>query len=253
MIADKLRIRISDFVDTILYNDTQAFGFIKSDESANTNAFINKLLPCLLTIRKRRRQVIHDSIDTALEFHDDNLTERLRSYIDTIIDDVYFKENYFKDLNRSIWIRPNKNTMVKFDEIIDYETYITQQDTTTCIRNMLNEYAILPQFKREKIVFSEELELLRLSYHEDRGVGIEYNGEKLAVVVVYFVTGYTYDQNNYVFCFDLASKAIRVLLLHKIKRVYLSDEYYNIDQKISDRLRKIIDEQSFVTTELFLI
>lgn len=183
MIADKLRIRIADFVDTILYNDTQAFGFIKSDDSANTNAFLNKLIPCLLDVRKERRQLIHGSIDKALEFNDDSITERLRSYIDTIIDDVYFKDSFLNVLSRSIWIRPNKSTMAKFDEIIDQETYITQQDTTACIRNMLNEYAVLPQFKREKIVFRDELGLLGLSYQEDRGIRIEYNGKNYLLLL----------------------------------------------------------------------
>lgn len=70
---------------------------------------------------------------------------------------------------------------------------------------------------------------------------------------MHFITGYTYDQNNYVFCLDLADKKIRVLLLHKIKLIYISDDFYDIDQKISNKLREIIEEQRFVTTEVFSI
>ncbi len=253
MIADKLRVRISNFVETILYNDTQAFGFVKANESSNTNGFLNKLIPNLLEVRKERRELIHNNISTALEFSDDKLTERMRSYMDTIIDDIYFSDSFLKELKSSIWIRPIKSTMAKFDEIIENETYITQQDTTSCIRNMLNEYAILPQFKREKIAFREELAMLEVSYREDRGLGIEYKSEKLNIVVLEVITGYTYDQNNYVLCLDLENKVMKSLLLHKIGRIYLTEDYFYFDKVVYDKLEDIKRKQTFASEETFEI
>ncbi len=253
MIADKLRVRISNFVETILFNDTQAFGFVKANESSNTNGFLNKLIPNLLEVRKERRELIHNNISTALEFSDDKLTERMRSYMDTIIDDIYFSDSYLNELNASIWIRPIKSTMAKFDEIIEYETYITQQDTTTCVRNMLNEYAMLPQFKREKIAFREELAMIEVSHLEDRGLGIEYKGEKLSIVVLEVITGYTYDQNNYILCLDLGNRVIKALLLHKIGRIYLTEEYFEFDKVVYDRLEEIKRKQTFTSEETFAI
>ncbi len=254
MIAEKIRVRISNFVETILYNDTQAFGFVKADESSNTNGFLNKLIPNLLEVRKERREILHSNINTALESCGEKLPERMRSFMDVMSDAIYFRDSYLDELCSSIWIRPIKSNISKFNEIIKYETYITQQDTTTCIRNMLNEYAILPQFKREKIVFRNELEMLENSFIEDREVGIDYNGKILRIVVLQIIAGYTsYDQNNYILCLDLEAEVIKSLLLHKIKKIFITKEYYGIEKVVYDNLQRIIDKQIFAKQETFEI
>lgn len=251
MINEKIKIRVSNFVKTIIENDTQAFSFIKKDNSSNINAFLNKLLPNLLLLRKQRRELIHNSIDSALEFTNNNLTERLRNYLDTIIDKVYFNDNYLYNLDDTVWIRPTKENITAFEEIINIETSITQQEISTCIRNMLNEYCILPQFKREQITFNQEVYLLTLAQSYDQAIVLEYNNENLKLLSLQLISGYTYDQNNYVLCFDLNNDCIKALLLHKIKHLYVIDEYYDLNDCVYYELSKIINNQSYTEYETF--
>ncbi len=226
---------------------------MKADESSNTNAFLNKLIPNMLEVRKERREIIHGSMSNWLEYYDEKLTEGIRDYIDVLMDEVYFGGSHFNDLTSSIWIRPNKENIVKFDEIIENETKITGQTATECIRKMLNEYCTLPQFKREQIVFSEEFEMLNTSYNNDRIARIEYNDEKKLIVVLEFQSGYTYDQNNYILCLDTENKVILSLLLHNIKRVYLTSECIEMQDIIGKRVLEIINEQRFASQEVFEI
>lgn len=45
------KIRVSEFVDDILGNDAQRFGFYKN-EKPNKSGLINKLLPTMVAIKK---------------------------------------------------------------------------------------------------------------------------------------------------------------------------------------------------------
>lgn len=250
---DKIRIRVSDFVETILYNDAQAFEFIKNDDSTNMNSFLNKLIPILLVKRKERRALIHKDFTDIFKFNDDSLPERTRFYVDTIIDKNYFGDSYLGTLSSSIWIRPNKKNLAIFDEINEHETYITQQDLTTCIRHMLNEYSILHQYKREQIIFQSELKVIQASIDKKQEIIIQYNDEKFHTVVLKIIPSYAYDQNNYILCFDLNNRVIKSFYLHKMKNIYPTEEYYLLDNIVYNKLNEIMKEQLFEKQETFLI
>ena len=117
MDTEKIKIRVSNFVDLIINNDAEAFGFIKKDNTPNINSFLNKLVPNLLFLRKQRREEIHDTISEAMEFNQDKIAEEhIRAYIDTIIDKVYFSDEELERLETDIWIRPNRENICFFNE-----------------------------------------------------------------------------------------------------------------------------------------
>ena len=130
-------------------------------------------------MRKYRRSEIHDTIGEAMEFHGDVITqEHIRSYIDTVIDKVYFSDSDLDRLDSFLWIRPGRNTKAIFDEIAESETAITGLDTSTCIRSLLNEYSHFPQYKRESITFMPEYDDIDISYRTDRILHLRYEGKK---------------------------------------------------------------------------
>ena len=62
MALTKTKIRLSSFVLLIIDNDCQAFGFISKDNSPNRNGFLNKVIPNLVDLRKKRREEIEKTL-----------------------------------------------------------------------------------------------------------------------------------------------------------------------------------------------
>ena len=137
----------------ILQNDALAFGFVKSNEEANINGFLNKLIPNLLYYRQYRRKKIHDLLEKRILGIN---TETVYECVNTVIDQVYFSDAELDILDETIWFRPSQKKEAAFDEIEDSETAITGQSTSVYIRGLLNEYCRFPQYKRESISFDDE-------------------------------------------------------------------------------------------------
>lgn len=254
MISDKLKIRLSSFVEMILINDALRFGFVKRDDSANINLFLNKVIPNLLELRKSRRIKIHDSIEVAMQFNADKITqEHIRSYLDTIIDKVYFSDEELDVLDSSIWLRPAQNKMTVYDEIETEETDITGLDLSTYMRSLLNEYSRLPQYKREVITFSEEMELIRESALLERVLNLTYNGDKYGVVVLNNFYGYLYDQQNYIVCYDVKNNVLKSFYLSGIKNCYLTKKKHKISEFINDAFESYTSEDLYAKQETYQI
>lgn len=249
MISDKIKIRVSEFVELIVCNDAQAFGFVKGNQSPNINAFLNKLIPNMLGLRKDRRAKIHDGIDSVMEFAKEKIAqEHIRLFLDTIIDQVYFADN-LQTKESDLWIRPTKDKMVFFDEIEQVETDITGMNLSACIRSLLNEYAKMPQFIREKIVFKTELDVISESFYDGRIIWLSYDDKRYKVVVLNVISGVTYDQTNYVVCYDTGNNAIKSFLLPGISNIVKTKKKGEISDKVYTTYRKVVDEYLYVEKE----
>lgn len=255
MYQSPFKIKISHFCQMILDYDAGIYGFIHKNEESNINGLINKLIPILLEKRKERRTLIHDTLDEALEFRfDENKSDKLRSYIDSIMDKTYFSgEEYDSDLSEEIWIRPSQNNAEIFDEINDSETEICQLNRSDYLRGWLNEYVRLPQFRREQTLFSKELTKLIDSIHNDHLCSFKYDGEKYKAVILlhWFEPIETHD--NYIFFYDINHDLIKVALLHEIYDVYLREKTIRVDETTLDALWDIFDTRAFIENDTFKI
>ena len=130
------------------------------------------------------------------------------------MDKTYFAgEEYDSDRSEEIWIRPSQNNAEIFDEIKDSETEICQLNRSDYLRGLLNEYVRLPQFRREQILFSKELNKLVDSIRNDNVCSFKYDDNKYkAVILLHWFEPFE-THNNYVFFYDINHDLIKVALL----------------------------------------
>lgn len=242
MIADKIKVKISSFVSYIIENDCFVFGFVKNDNTPNKNAFMNKLIPTLVAIRKQRRKDIQDILTYEYSRND---SKDIYNCVNTVIDKVYFRDVELDDLEEYLWIRPTKENAACFDEIEESELKITAQEMAVYIRGLLNEYARFPQYKREAIAFDKELDDFYEASLNEHILHFKCGGEKCKAYACFYKYGYLYDQVNYLIFYDLVKKRIRAVPLHDIRDTYMVQKRYKPSEKLIELLQKYSDDCEF--------
>lgn len=240
-VSETKKTRVSDFVASILNIDAQSFGFIRSNNDSNLNGLINKLLPTMLEVKKLERSRI---IAAANKFNPKD-AKKLSDFSEIVFDSVYFSDADLEDLSVDIHIRPNKNNLNVFDEIIKSELPKAAVDLATYIRNLLNRYALLPQFKREQIVFDAELETFGLACEKGRVIHFRHDGKIKSVFAYTRVCDCGYEQKNYLICYDLDDKKIRAYPVCEISKPKVTRDSYHPSKKLVDSLAGYVESCDF--------
>lgn len=238
---DKIKIRISSFVLLIIENDAQRFGFIKSDNAPNKNGLLNKLIPNLLWIRKIRREKIRQVLSEMGKEH----TEEIYEAVNQVIDGVYFDNADIRTLDEEIWILPTKQAETAFDEIYESETAITALSITEYIRGLLNEYALLPQYKREEFAFYDEINMIQYACASGQILHFEFDGEKYKFFPFQHTFGYLYDQTNYLIGYDMTRKQIRSLPIALLNGIYTIKSKFKPSDDLIDKLQCYLEEYRY--------
>lgn len=240
---EKIKIKVSSFVANILENDALRFNFTKNEKS-NKNALLNKLIPTLVEVRKARRNEIEDILKNEYNRED---SENIYNAVNTVIDRVYFNGEGLNTLDEYIWIRPNKDTIATFDEIETSETIITAQEIPVYIRGILNEYARLPQYKREMLTFDKELDIFYYAClsHQILHFRDKETNEKYKAFAFDYYYGYLYDQTNYCVIYDINNKMIKSIPLHRMQDIYVIKQKYKPNKQILDELQEYVDDWKF--------
>ena len=241
--VDKIKVKVSIFVANILENDAWSFGFMKNNNS-NKNALLNKLIPTLVVVRKERRNQIENIL--ANEYNRED-SENIYSAVNTVIDRVYFDGEELNSLDEYIWIRPSKESISTYDEIQTSETYITAQEVSVYIRGLLNEYSRLPQYKREMLVFDNELDIFSDACYTRQIVHFrdKDTNERYKAYAFNYCFGYLYDQTNYCIIYDINNQEIKSVPLHRIKDIYTIKQKYKSSEKLINELQIYCDNQDF--------
>ena len=240
---DKIKVKVSEFVANILENDAFRFGFVKNGKS-NKNALLNKLIPTLLEVKKARRSEIEEILKYEYNKRD---AEKIYDAINIVIDKVYFNDEELNRLVEDIWIRPAKDKITVFDEIKRSELEITELDLSSYIRNMLNEYSKLPQYKREALVFDEEFEIFADACHSHQIIHFtdKETKEKYRAFAFDYYQGYSYEQENYCIIYDIGKKRIIALELHKIDNIYAIKKKFKPSESLVETLQNYLDSFKF--------
>ena len=242
MISAIIKLCVSDFVYQILQNDAVRYEFIKKNGDSNINGFLNKLLPNLLYYRKLRREEIRDILKN--DFVRDD-AEKVYECVNTVIDRVYFSDAELECLEEKIWFRPSEKRRAVFDEIEDSETRITGQSTAEYIRGLLNEYSRLPQYKRESVLFDDELRDFAEGCEEGRIFHARVDGKSIRVFPFHYIYEYTYDQGNYLIGYDLTNEVIGAIPLYKIRDSYLVERKYSPSDRMLALLQKYYENREY--------
>lgn len=251
MIAEKIKLRISNFVSIIIDHDAQLWGFVKNDDTSNKNGFLNKLIPNMLAIRKERREEIKRILQDDYKRHD---AEQVYQCVNSVIDEVYFKDEELNELSIDIWIRPTKDSLIAFDEIESEELATTLTDMTSYIRGLLNEYARLPQYKRQDIIFMEEENIINEASSTGRILCFNYDEERYKVYAYWRIYQYALEQRSYLVAFDIERNEISSFFIEKIINPYLLKKKYIPTKRLLDILKDYceneeLDEYAVVTVK----
>ena len=236
--TDKIKIKVSSFVINILDNDAFRFSFLKNKQT-NKNALLNKLVPVLVEVRKARRNEIENILKNEYNREDG---ENIYNAVNTVIDRVYFNDEELNVLDEYIWIRPSKETRTTYDEIETSETLITAQEISVYIRSLLNEYAQLPQYKRELLIFNKELEIFANAC-ETRQI-LHFKNKETSERYKAFAFGYYYDylceQTNYCIIYDINNKIIKSIPLYMIQDIYTIKQKYKPSELLIEQLQDYV-------------
>lgn len=241
MIKDKIKIRISSFALVILENDCQAFNFINRNNDPNKNALLNKLIPNLVEFKKNRRQ----KIEEVLKSYNHNYAEEIYNAVNMVIDEVYFADEELNDKSETLWIRPHNDCVKVFDEINENETLITALDFSSYLRALINEYARLPQFKREQLLFHNELDLYHYAIREKRIIHFGYKKERYRIYVYVDMYGYAYDQANYLIGYDTKRNQIRSFDICYIENAYLIKQKFKTNEELENALQEYLNDYDY--------
>lgn len=249
---EKFKIRVSDFLRQTLELDAIAFNFVKSNGEGNLNAYLNKLIPNLLKLKKERRIEILNYANQILGIHNAEFedAEQIINGLNTIFEKIYFSDTELDELSQTVWIRPTKNNIAVFDEIMESETEITGLEGSVYIRNLLNEYARLPRYKKEQIAFAEECDITLQARESGKVLKFRYEGELHRAFVFGCLYNYLEEQGNYILCFDLEFNIICRYQICEIEALHLLDKKYKPSEKIIELCRKYHDEGLWLYDEV---
>ncbi len=242
MIAEKIKLLVSEFVFVILRNDAIKFGYIKKEKEPNINGLLNKLIPNLVYFRKLRREEIHNILK--YEYQRDD-TEKIYECVNTVIDRVYFSDEELNLLEETLWLRPTKENMGLFDEIEESESKITGQSASVYIRGLLNEYVRLPEYKRETLVFDDELYDFAEAAQTGKIFHSTVNGKSIRMFAFHYVYGFAYDQSNYLIGYDLTNKIVGAIPLSKIRNSYVVERKYKPSERLISTLQNYYEEKEY--------
>lgn len=242
MSSEIIKLSISEFVNLILHNDAERFEFLKRDEKPNINKLLNKLIPNLLLYRKNRRQQVHNILVNDFARGD---AEKVYECVNNVIDLVYFSDEELDCLKVTVWLRPSQKNMAAFDEIENSEAEITCQNPAVYIRGLLNEYSRLPQYKREQILFNNELENFNTACQTGRIFRASVNGKSLRLFAFSHVYEYTYSQKNYLISYDISNNFIGAIPLYKIRNEYLPEKKYKPSPRLIEALQEYYEGNQY--------
>ena len=242
MLSPIIKLNVSTFVLQIIRNDATKFEFLKTDNEPNINRFLNQLIPNLVYFRKVRREEIYDLLKNQYMRQD---TEKVYECVNSVIDRVYFSDSELDSLDETIWFRPSQKKKSEFNEIEESESLITGQSVSVYIRGLLNEYSRLPQYKREMIMFDDELR----DYAEASATGKIFHatvdGKKQRWFAFHYCYEYTYDQGNYLIGYNLSNGIIEALPLYKVRDYFIVERKFKPSPALITALQKYYEDGQF--------
>lgn len=214
----KLSVRVSEGVYYQLLTDIEDFAFKKANGSDNANAFFNQLLPNLIAYRIEKRKGLRKYLENnIIHCIKDNYQDKLLYFMDDLFDFCYFddyREHYHRE---TLHFRLNKANIIKMQGFFD-ELEAQNQNKTSYLRNLFNEYANMRKDKREDICFSNECSLLYRAMDNKRSITCSFNDKSYSLIPYKIDLNYV-DGSLYLLALDIEKTHI----CHTFRLCWLRD------------------------------
>ena len=167
---EKIKIYIPENVNNILLKDMERFEFFKKDGTFNKNEFYNTLIMNYYEQYQEQQADFFTHIKKAIKNNIDNSEILSNDVASKILEYIDIKTNKLDNQKSEITlsIKPTKKTSDIFDFIQNY--CISNITLSSYFRNMISSYTLLPQDKREKIIFKNNFDLINKAIKEDKKI-----------------------------------------------------------------------------------
>ncbi len=237
---EKIKIYIPESVNNILLKDMERFEFYKKDDSLNKNEFYNTLIVNYYEQFEESQSKlfshIRDAIKEKTEISHNEINEiaaEILQYVDVRTYQLD-KEKY----DVAIAMKPTKKSM---DDIGYIQDYLLRDSTlSNYFRNMFASYALLPQDKRETIIFKQNFELVKEAIEKGRKIYFTtINSKNPHIVSPYAIANSKEELFNYLLCqFNDLPYSFRMSRIRQIKILNESVERNDEISTILDRMDK---------------
>jgi len=198
---EKLKIYIPEAVNAILLKDMERFEFYKKDGTFNKNEFYNTLVLNYHEQYQENQSALFDYIKQTAASNFDSSNVIVNDVASKILSFIDLKSNMLDEQKSevTISIKPTKLTSDIFDFIQNYS--MSNSTLSSYFRNMFASYTILPQDKREKIIFKQNFEVIEKAIKEDKKLYFTtINNRNPHIASPYSVANSKEELFNYLLC-----------------------------------------------------
>jgi len=167
---EKIKIYIPKSVNDILLKDMERFEIFKKDGSLNKNEFYNTLIMNYYEQYQERQSKLFGFIQETV-LSNTGCSEALGNEVSAQIVRFTDTMNFQLDDQRSditIYMKPTARSSATIDFIESY--YIRNMTLSAYFRNMFASYSLLPQDRRERIIFKSNFDLIEQAIQNDRKI-----------------------------------------------------------------------------------
>lgn len=241
---EPIETRIPNYTYKVILNDCEKFNFVTLKNKPNKNDFLNRLIP---NFRKFHIDVLDDTKEIVKQYPQINQVQNISEILSQIINKAYFSNDYLDLRPTKLRIRPQKKNNELFSEIIDeYSKLSKRRDLSDYLRGILVEYSMLAPFKREQIIFYDEIGKLTNAWDDSKLVSLNYNGQKYDLRIFFPVNVVESTQKNYVVGI-INNDEIKAFELSKITDILIRHKsFYEISDKLNEKLLEYVTLEKFI-------
>lgn len=237
---DKIKVNLSYYVYSTIYNDAENFGIIKNNQEPNINLFCNMIIKSLYQERFNKVEQTRNKFKNKLinylpqEELDDVLNDISKTIAETYNDFSNQYHDYF------IMIRPKKEYEYIFDTII--ENHLRNDTISNYFRSLFVEYTSYSQEDRELLIFKDLYLTLNKAIKNHNIIKIKINNN-YKIFKPYQVVNTKEKLYNFLIGLETTSNnKNRCLSLHlyKINQVLLTNDTFIFSNKEINALDQII-------------
>ena len=244
---EKIKIYIPESVNNILLKDMERFEFFKKDGSLNKNEFYNTLIVNYYEQYEENQSSIFEHIKESInertnlkEHNIDDITADILQYVDV--------RTYQLDRQKygvSIAMKPTR----KSSDDIDYiqNCLLGNSTLSNYFRNMFASYSLLPQDKRETIIFKQNFDLINEAIENDRK--IYFTTEKNDaphIASPYMIANSKEELFNYLLCkYNNFPYSFRIGRIKQVKILNESRDLTDPIISVFDRMAKYGPQYSY--------
>lgn len=235
---DKIKIYIPENVNSILSKDMERFEFYKKDGSLNRNEFYNTLIVNYYEQYEENQSAIFthvtDSIRERTALKDQDISDIAADILQYV--DVRTFQLDRQRFDVAVSMKPTRKSSDDIQYIQD--CLLGNSTLSNYFRNMFASYSLLPQDKREMIIFKQNFELIKEAIEKDRKIYFTtVKSEKPHIVSPYSVANSKEELFNYLLCkYNNLPYSFRV---SRIKQIKVLNETRDLTEKIIEILDRM--------------